>query len=223
VVLGFFDMLVDYWPELLSGAWTTVKLTLVGFALSIVIGLVFVLLLLSRNRLVVLVARLYIELVRGIPALVTLFLIYFGLASAGLVLSPFLAASLAFGFIGGAFMAEIYRAGIEAIDAGQWEAAKAVGMNYRTTMRRVILPQAIRVVLPPTTNTGITLLKDTSLVVTIGVPDITFEAYNIATDTYRAMPIYVIAGLTYLAMSYPLSLGVRRLERHLNREAKTAH
>lgn len=219
---NFWDLLVQYGPEIAAGALTTVELTAVGVAISILLGQIFALMVISGIRPLAVVARVYIEVVRGTPALVTLFLIYFGLAGIGVVLAPFLSAAIAFGVIGGAFMAEIFRAGIEAIDPGQVEAAKSMGMAYWTSMRRVILPQAVRVVLPPITNSGITMLKDTSLVVTIGVPEITFRAYNIASNTYQAMPIYIIAGLTYLAMSYPMSLGVRRLERHLNTDVRAA-
>jgi polar amino acid transport system permease protein len=218
----FWSLLAQYGPQIAAGALATVELTAAGMALSLLMGLILALMLISRARPMVFVARLYVEVLRGTPALVTLFLIYFGLAGVGLVLPPFLSAAIAFGVIGGAFMAEIFRAGIDAIDPGQVEAAKSMGMDYWTSMRRVVLPQAVRVVLPPITNSGITMLKDTSLVVTIGVPEITFRAYNIASNTYQAMPIYIIAGLTYLAMCYPLSLGVRRLESYLDKDSKAA-
>lgn len=218
----FLRIVHDYGPYIARGAWVTLQLTVIGMALAIIIGLVMALLLVSRIRPLTMVARAYVEIVRGTPALVQLFLIYFGLAGAGIVLRPFVAAILAFGIMGGAFVAEILRAGINAIDPGQSEAAWALGMDQRTTMRQVILPQAIRVVLPPITNQGIALLKDTSLVVTIGVADITYRSYNIAVQTFRAMPIYIFSALIYLAMAYPASLAVRRLERYLDREGKAA-
>lgn len=218
----FLELLREYGPFIARGAWVTIQLTLAGLVISLGIGLVTSLALVARFRPLRWVARAYVEIIRGTPALVQLFLIYFGLASMGIVLPPFVAASLAFGILGGAFVAEIFRAGINALDPGQREAALALGMDYRTMMQKVILPQAIRVVLPPITNTGITLLKDTSLVITIGVADITYRAYNVATQTFRAMPIYIITALIYLAMAYPASVGVRRLEAYLDREGKAA-
>jgi His/Glu/Gln/Arg/opine family amino acid ABC transporter permease subunit len=218
----FLSLLSRYGPYIARGAWVTIQLTVLGMTVSLIIGLFTSLLLVSRVRPLIILARIYVEIVRGTPAIVQLFIIYFGLAGLGLVLKPFLAATIAFGVLGGAFIAEILRAGINAIDAGQTEAAWALGMDYRTTMRRVILPQAVRVVLPPITNNAIYLLKDTSLVVTIGVADITYRAYNIASTTFKAMPIYLISAMVYLSMSYPLSVGVRRLERYLDRAGKAA-
>jgi polar amino acid transport system permease protein len=218
----FLELAREYGPYIARGAWVTLQLTVYGLAISLVIGLVVSLALVSRFRPLRWPARTYVEVIRGTPAILVLFLIYFGLASVGVVLAPFVAASLAFGILGGAFVAEIFRAGIESLDRGQLEAALVLGMDYRTTMRVVILPQAVRVVLPPITNTAITLLKDTSLVLTIGVADITYRAYNVATQTFRAMPIYIISACIYLAMAYPASIGVRRLEAYLDREGKAA-
>jgi ectoine/hydroxyectoine ABC transporter permease protein EhuC len=218
----FLDIAKEYGPYIVKGAWVTLQLTVMGMALALVIGLIVALLLVSGIRFLAFFARAYVEIVRGTPAIVQLFLIYFGLTGIGIILRPFVAAVLAFGILGGAFIAEILRAGIKAIDPGQTEAAWALGMDQRTTMRHIILPQAVKVVLPPITNQGISLLKDTSLVVTIGVADITYRSYNIAVQTFRAMPIYILSALIYLAMAYPASLAVRRLERRLDREGKAA-
>ncbi len=216
------DLVRDYGPYIARGALITIQLTLAAMAVAIPIGLAGALMLLSGRRWLVWPARVYVEIIRGTPSLVVLFLIYFGLAGNGLVLSPFAGATAALGILGGAFCAEIFRAGIEGVAHGQREAAHALGMSYRTTMRRVVLPQAMRISLPPITNTVIQMLKDTSLVVTIGVADITYRAYNVATSTYRAMPVYIIAAVIYLLMAYPASLGVRRLEARLDRGRKAA-
>lgn len=211
------ELLKEYGPYIAKGALVTLELTAAGMGLALPLGLAGALMLLSRRRPLIVVARTYVELVRGTPAIVILFLFYFGLASAGVVLSPFVGAWLALGVMGGAFLTEIIRAGIEGVPRGQMEAAEALGMDYRVAMRRIILPQATRLVLPPVTNSAILMLKDTSLVLTIGVADITYRAYNVASSTFRAMPIYLIAALIYLAMSIPLAFAVRYLERRLAR------
>lgn len=211
------ELVREYGPYIARGASTTIQLTLAAMAVAIPIGLAGALMLLSGRRWLVWPARIYVEIIRGTPSLVVLFLIYFGLAGNGIVLAPFAGATAALGVLGGAFCAEIFRAGIEGVDEGQREAAHALGMSYRTTMRWVVLPQAIRLSLPPVTNTVIQMLKDTSLVVTIGVADITYRAYNVATATYKAMPVYIIAAVIYLLMAYPASLGVRKLEARMDR------
>lgn len=211
------ELIVNYGPYIAKGAFVTIQLTVAAMLIALPIGLTGALMLLSGRRWLVVPARIYVEVIRGTPSIVVLFLIYFGLAGNGLVLSPFLGASIALGVLGGAFCAEIFRSGIEGVPHGQREAAHALGMNYRTSMRRVILPQAMRIALPPITNTFIQMLKDTSLVVTIGIADITYRAYNVATSTYQAMPVYMIAAVIYLAMAYPASLGVRKLEARLDR------
>jgi polar amino acid transport system permease protein len=212
-----WDLVEEYGPYIAKGALVTLELTAAAMAVAIPLGLVCALMLLSGRRLLALPARIYVEIIRGTPAIVVLFLIYFGLPNIGIILSPFMGATVALGVLGGAFCAELFRAGIQGVPRGQVEAAHALGMGYRTTMRRVVLPQAARLVLPPLTNTSIQMLKDTSLVVTIGVADITFRAYNVATATFQAMPIYLIAAVIYLAMAYPLSLAVRMLERRMDR------
>ncbi|MCO6502568.1 MAG: amino acid ABC transporter permease [Acidimicrobiales bacterium] len=211
------DLVREYGPYIARGAVVTIQLALASMAVALPIGLIGALMLLSGRRWLAAPARLYVEVIRGTPSIVVLFLIYFGLAGNGFVLSPFAGATTALGVLGGAFCAEIFRGAIEGVPVGQREAAHALGMDYRVMMRRVVLPQAMRLSLPPLTNTFVQLLKDTSLVVTIGVADITYRAYNVATSTYRAMPVYMIAAVIYLAMAWPASIGVRRLEARLDR------
>lgn len=205
----------EFGPYLLGGVRIALELTLVGMTLGLILGLFLALAQLSQFRLLTISARVFIEVVRGTPALVQLFLMYFGLASVGLVLSPFVAASATFAILGGAFMAEIFRSGIQAVDPGQTDAAKTIGMSYWTTMRFIIVPQATRIVLPPIANEAIQMLKGTSIVLVIGVSDITFRAYDVSSTTYRSMPVLILAALIYLMLAYPMSVGVRRLEARL--------
>jgi ABC-type amino acid transport system permease subunit len=146
-----------------------------------------------------------------------LFVIYFGLGQIGLRLSPLPAAIIGFGLNGAAYLAEIYRSGIEAVPRGQSEAGSAIGMTKHQTMVWIILPQAIRVSLPPIGNYGVGLLKDSSIAVAIAAPEITFDATNLINQTYLSTQIYLLMALLYIGMSLPLSHLVRRLERRSRR------
>jgi polar amino acid transport system permease protein len=128
-------------------------------------------------------------------------------------LNSFTAAVLTLGFIGGAYLAEVFRAGIESVDRGQVEAAVSLGMRPAPVMRRIVLPQALVLILPPFTNFVIALLKDTSLALTIAVPEIMYRSYDVASQTFRSMEVYTMAGAIYLAICLPLSRLVRALER----------
>ena len=150
-------------PQLLVAAGGTLKMTACAYVIAVVVGLLLALARRSRRRGVAAAAGWYVELVRGTPALTQLFLIYFGLASAGIVLSAFIAAVIGLGLNYAAYMSEVYRAGIAAVHHGQREAALAIGMTNSLALRSVILPQALRIIVPPMANYAVSLLKDTSV------------------------------------------------------------
>jgi His/Glu/Gln/Arg/opine family amino acid ABC transporter permease subunit len=211
-----WDMLQDSMPELLLAALGTIRMSLFAFILAAVFGLVVALLRMSTGwseR----IALLYIELVRGTPALTLLFLIYYGLVPLGIVLNSFLAAVVALGLNGAAYLAEVYRAGIQAVDKGQREAAQMVGLRRGQVMRHVVLPQALPAVLPPIGNYIVALLKDTSLASLIAAPELLLRSRDLAGTYYLPMQFYLLAGAIYFAMAWPLMFGVRRLERRLSR------
>jgi His/Glu/Gln/Arg/opine family amino acid ABC transporter permease subunit len=210
---SFVDLAVKFTPYLLTGAIITLQLTFLSLAVSIPLGLIVAFMGLARSRIIHGIARFYVEIIRGTPALLQLFIVYFGLTSWGIRLNPIPAATLTLGVIGGAYVSEIFRAGIESVDRGQIEAARAIGMRNPQIMRRIVLPQAMQLVLPPLTNFLIALIKDTSLALTISVPELMYRAYDVASQTFRSMEIYSVAGVIYLAFCVPLSLLVRRLER----------
>jgi His/Glu/Gln/Arg/opine family amino acid ABC transporter permease subunit len=162
-------------------------------------------------------AFLYVEIVRGMPALTLLFLIYFGLAPLGIVLNSFTAAVAAFGLNGAAYLAEVYRAGIQAVDPGQREAAQMLGLRRSQVMREVTLPQAVPVVLPPMGNYLVSLLKDTSIASLIAAPELMLRSRDLAGTYYLPMEFYLLAGAMYLIMAWPMMHMVRRLERHFAR------
>ena len=212
-MMNFLSFAATYLPYVASGIAVTLELTLLSFAGSLSLGLVGALAKGSGRRWVVLLATGYVEVLRGTPALLQIFVIYFGLASYGIRLEPLPAAAITLSILGGAYVTEIIRAGIEAVDRGQVEAAESLGMSKAAIMRRIVLPQAAVMMLPPFTNYLISLIKDTSLALTISVPEIMYRSYDVASQTFRSMDIYAIAGIIYLMMCFPLSRLARRLER----------
>jgi His/Glu/Gln/Arg/opine family amino acid ABC transporter permease subunit len=208
-----FALASEWAPELLVAAGQTLRMTVFAYLLGAVAGLLIAFGGMSRRRGVVMICRVYIEFIRGTPTLTQLFLIYFGLASVNIVIPGFEAAVIALGMHYAAYMAEIYRSGIASVDRGQREAAQAIGMTRGQTMRSVILPQSVRVVLPPMANSAISLLKDTSVASLIAAPELMMRANDITSEYYMPMQVYLITGVMYFVMAYPLSLGARHLER----------
>lgn len=150
--------------------------------------------------------------VRGTPALTQLFLIYFGLASIGIALPAFVAAVAGLGLNYAAYMSEVYRAGIAAVHRGQREAALAIGMTNAVAMRNIILPQALRIIVPPMANYAVSLLKDTSVASLISAPELMLRARDLSSEYFMPMELYLLAGAMYLVMAYPLGKGAHYLE-----------
>ena len=204
--------LFEWLPQLLVAAGGTLKMTALAYALAVIAGLLIALARISRRRAVSTIATCYVELIRGTPALTQLFLIYFGLASAGIVLPAFTAAVIGLGLNYAAYMSEVYRAGIAAVHRGQREAALAIGMTNALAMRNIILPQAVRIVVPPMANYAVSLLKDTSVASLISAPELMLRARDLSSEYFMPMELYVLAGVMYLVMAYPLAKGARYLE-----------
>ena len=162
-------------------------------------------------------ARFYVWILRGTPLLVQLFIIFYGLPSAGIVLDPFPAALIGFTLNIGAYTSEIIRAVIGSVPKGQWEAAYSIGMTWGQAMRRTILPQAARVAVPPLSNTFISLVKDTSLAAAITLPELFRAAQRVVATSYEPMILYIEAALIYLVLSSVLSVLQARLEKRLGR------
>jgi len=215
--MGFWGVVEDkgwYFLTTLLGGWPeTAGVAAIALLFALVVGLVIALLRLSRWHLVRLPAIAYVEFFRGTPALVQLFVIYFGLPDIGFQPSPLQAAVVGLGLNSAAYLSEIYRAGIEAIHRGQMEAALSLGMTPARAMRYIILPQAIRTMLPPITNNAIILLKDTAIIFAVGVVEIMALARNLVTETLQSAVIYLMAGVIYLCMTIPMARFAARLER----------
>ena len=215
------------WPEtaqgwtnlqfLLGGIWTTIVLSVAAMVVSIVLGLFVALPGLSERRLYRAANRVYVEAFRSIPMLVMILWIYYGLPVVlGIKLGPFFAGMVALALCDSAFEAEIFRAGIQSIERGQVEASKSLGLTYVDTMLYVILPQAVRRVLPPLGNQFVYMLKMSSLVSIIGLMELTRRANELTVTEYRPLEIYTVLVLEYLALIVVVSHLVRRLERRMD-------
>ena len=209
---GYFG---DWVWEMGLASLSTLQLMFVSFWLACAIGLVVALVQMSRFRILQLLARLYIGFFRGVPVLVILYWIYFALPEMGyefLVISSYTAAILGLGIHGGAFLAEIFRSGIESLHKGQLEAALSVGMTPAKAMTYIILPQAVRVVLPPIANYAVGLLKETALCSIIAAPELMLRAKDLASSSFLPMQAFVMSAVFYYIMSFPMMRAVEYLE-----------
>lgn len=213
---AWLQLMIDsFWPLLSAGLIFTVPLTLITFVLGILLGFLVALARLYGPAPLIALVRFYVWLIRGTPLLVQLFLIFYGLPSAGIVLDAFTAAVIGFTLNIGAYSSEIIRATLAAIPKGQWEAAHAIGMNWPQVMWRVILPQAARIAVPPLSNTFISLVKDTSLAAAVTVPELFQAAQRLASVTYEPLILYTETAIIYLLFSSVLSTLQDWLERKL--------
>jgi len=190
------NILKEIFPVLLKASGKTIQLTVISVVLGSLIGIIVALLKLSNNKVIYTLASFYTWIIRGTPMLLQLFFFYYGLPFVGIELEPMTAA-----INSGAYMAEIIRGGILAVDKGQFEACKALGFTYGKTMTRVVLPQTIRILIPPVGNEFITMLKDTSLVSAIAMEELMRAAQQIYSANFRPMEPFFIAACIYLALT----------------------
>jgi polar amino acid transport system permease protein len=204
--------LTDLW----SGLQLTVFLTFTGMGVALVIGLLLALARVDRRKKYLSwPAQAFVEIIRGTPLLLQLFYIFYVLPSFGIRFDRLFAGVVGLGINTGAYLSEVFRSGIDAVHKGQWEAADALGMPRSLTLRHIVLPQALRIVIPPLGNYFISMFKDTALVATISVPELLFSGQLLAAQSFRYLEIYSVIFLIYLAISYPASLGVRWIEQRL--------
>src|SRR6266487_3036759 len=214
---AFWRDTTEFLPILMSGVALTIIVTIGSLLLSTVLGLVWALMRVSGIGLLSGLSAGVINVIRGIPIIVLLFYLYFVMPEFGLTLTALQAAILGLGIAYSAYQAENFRAGIEAIDKGQIEAAQAIGMSWWQTMRRVVLPQAVKIVLPPYGNVMIMMLKDSSQASTITVAELALQGKLIASSTFKNTTVFTLVALLYLTMSIPLILLVRHFEKRANR------
>lgn len=211
-----FTLVSDFIPFLLQAALVTLELSIVAIILGLLLGLVAALMKISNVKPLVLIADFYIWVIRGTPMLVQLFLVYFGLPQVGIELGPFTAGVIALGINSGAYIAEIYRGGMLSIPKGQTEAAQSLGMSYATIMKRIILPQAIRVSIPALGNQAISMLKDSSLASLVTVSELMMVSQRFAATNYAFVEFYITAALLYLFLTTIFSFILKKIEYRLS-------
>jgi polar amino acid transport system permease protein len=207
----------EFLPILLKGVWLTILVSVGSLLLSTLLGLIWAFLRVSGLWPLALASRLVVNLIRGIPIIVQLFYIYFVLPELGLALTALQAGIIGLGIAYSAYQAENFRAGIEAVDPGQIEAAHAIGMGWWLVMRRVVVPQAVKIVLPSYGNIMVMMLKDSSQASTITVAELALEGKLIASSTFKNTTVFTLVALLYLCMSVPLIMLVGHLERRAGR------
>jgi polar amino acid transport system permease protein len=212
----FINDAVEFLPILFQGVVLTIAVTVGSLILSTILGLVWALMRVSGIRVLDVTAKLLVNFIRGVPIIVQLFYIYFVLPDLGITLTALQAAIIGLGIAYSAYQSENFRAGIEAIDRGQVEAAQSIGMGWWLVMRRVILPQAVRIVLPPYGNIMIMMLKDSSQASTITVAELAMQGKLIASATFKNTSVFTLVAVMYLCMSLPLMYLVSRLEKHFS-------
>ncbi|KFC70538.1 Amine acid ABC transporter, permease protein, 3-TM region, His/Glu/Gln/Arg/opine family [Bosea sp. LC85] len=217
---NFMRDAAQFMPLLLQGLKFTILVTAGSLLLSSLLGLVWALMRVSGIAWLAMIAKLVVNTLRGIPILVQLFYLYFVMPEFGLRLTALEAAILGLGIAYSAYQSENFRAGIEAVDHGQIEAAQSIGMGWGLMMRRVVLPQAIKIILPPYGNIMIMMLKDSSQASTITVAELTLQGSLIASSTFKNMTVYTLVALLYLSMSLPLIAFVGWLERRFGKGTK---
>ncbi|WP_062231281.1 ABC transporter permease subunit [Aureimonas sp. N4] len=213
----FLQLMIESAPALFWGAVRfTIPLAILSFALGLALGFLTAVVRLFAPAPLAAIARFYVWFIRGTPLLVQLFVIFYGLPSAGILIDAFPAALIGFSLSVGAYTSEIIRAALSSIPKGQWEAAYSIGMTQGQALRRTIVPQAVRVALPPLSNSFISLVKDTSLAAAITVPEMFQQAQRIVAVTYEPLILYIEAALFYLVLSSVLSALQARLERRFS-------
>ena len=213
------DYIISIIPQMLMGTIDTLRLFFITIVLAIPLGILLAFCRVSSFKLLRKVVAGYVYVLRGTPLMLQLLFVYFGLPFIpviGIRLDDFPAAVLAFVLNYGAYFCEIFRAGIQAIPKGQYEAAKTLGMSYVQTMKRIILPQVFKIILPPVSNETITLVKDTSLIYVLAMNDLLRTTRNLVQRDFNIMP-FVVAAVFYLVMSMILTYGFNRLEKHFAR------
>ena len=213
-----------YGDLLLAAMGQTLLLALCGLFFACILGLIFGMMSVLKSRVCNIIAAVFVDIIRGVPMIVLAFFVYFGvpmvindLFNSGFTLSPLQAGTICLALNCGAYMAEIIRGGIQSVDKGQMEAARSLGMPYWRAMRRVVLPQAIRTMIPSIINQFIITLKDTSILSVIGFPELVNTAKNVVAITYKSAQVWFIVGVMYLVIITILSRVAKLVERRLNR------
>jgi len=216
-MIDIFELWISWLPSLLSGLKISLEVTFGALILGIPLGLFLAVGVGSSSRIVKSISVLIVEFGRGAPALILLQFLYFGLPTAGLTLSSFVSSVLALALNAGGYTSEIIRAGLQSVPYGQREAAFAIGLSARDSFRLIVLPQGLRVAVPPLLGFALLLLQATSLCFTVALPELVSRANDIGSSTFLYMPVLVLTGLLYACICVPSTLMIGRVERRLSR------
>ena len=210
-----FDFLPKYYTTYIDATVTTLKVSLIALLIGLLLGIVICLAKISTIKVLNVLATIYVEVIRNTPILVQIMIIYFALPEVGISFTPFMSAIIALSINSGAYVSEIFRSGILAIDKGQMEAGRSLGLSYFQTMKFIILPQALKNSLPALGNEFISLVKESSIAYFIKITDIMFAANTVKNATYETFGPYLIAAAIYFIITSVLSFLVKRLEKKL--------
>jgi arginine/lysine/histidine transport system permease protein len=225
-----FSFLTKYWQYYVIGAKNTVLLALLAVVIGVVIGIVLAICRIGKNKPIRFLATAYVEFIRGTPLLVQLFIIYYGLQTIGIRFpdvpfvskllginfADFMAGVLTMGINSGAYVCEIFRGGIQSIDKGQSEAARSLGLSYPKTLRYIVIPQAIRNVLPALGNEFVVVIKESSIVSIIGIADLMYKANTVRGNTFLPFEPLLVAAMVYFILTFPLSKFLAHIERRMH-------
>ena len=214
-----FEVFETYWTWIAKGLWITVYISIISMFIALIIGLIISILRLSKIGVLVVISKTYIEFFRGIPLFVFIIWLYYGLAMvSGINFEPITAGVFCLSMQHGGYLSEIYRAGIQAVPRGQWEASSSLGFSIINTFSRIIFPQAIKIIIPPTANMFIGLFKDSALVSIIGVNELMRQSQIATSLTFRPFEFYTVTALIYIVLTLCLSQVSRYLEFRMNTE-----
>lgn len=213
----FLTQLQENMPALLNGLWTTIWISLLSIVIATILGIIFGLMRVTQNKVLRVISRFYVDIMRGVPMIVFVFFVYFGIAQwSGISLTPEIAGVLALSINTGAYIAEIVRGGIQAVDIGQTEASRSLGMNYGQTMRKIVMPQAIRIMTPTFINQFIMTLKNSSILSVIGLVELTQTGRIIISRTYQSGNMWLIIGIMYVIIITILTYVSNIVDHRLN-------
>jgi polar amino acid transport system permease protein len=204
--------MTEFLPYLMAGAWVTIKLTVVSMFFALILGLILGMSRAAERAWLRIPAAVFIDIMRGTPLILQIFYIYYALPLVGIELEAFLSGTIALSLNYAAYLGEVFRSGIQAVPKGQWEASRSLGLPMGLTMRKIVLPQALRIVIPPAGNYFISLFKDSALVSVISLSELMRSGQLLAATTYKHFEIFTMVAIIYLAISYPASWLVTWLE-----------
>jgi len=215
--MEILGLLKDSFPSLLSGLWVTIEIAVISLILAVILGIILGIFSISTSKILKSLATVYIGIIRGTPLMIQALFLFFGVGQAfNIRIDPMVAAIITLTVNASAYMAEIFRGGIQAIDNGQMEAARSLGLSYSKTMRKVILPQAVKIMIPSILNQFIVTLKDTSILSVISIRELTATGQIIIARNYKALEMYAIVACMYLILITILTLVSSYIERKIS-------